>query len=966
MLKFDFSKSIDLVNNISEELIDKINSQRKLTREKAISLILINLKNDNPEDLITAQWIPLVIAQNWDIETSISFLSTIISNWYYVDFDIFKEILEISFWDIEESKLSMNEEYSSFISKKLNNLLSLSSSVDYYYKNPEFLYYLWSQYLDKWKINKAKIIFEELIKLWDFRWYYLMWLYFRSIWDNDNAILNFEYSLKISNSFSTLNQIIIILCENWDYEKAKKYYDVLVKFFSSNYDVLPFIMYSFNIEWEEDLFIIEQIFSKYLLWNDLIPSNSLSKMSLVASLYIDDKLEKINEKLLEFKQKWISTLDPFEFKVYDEYIKMRLYLMQFDITILKNQKYLVNHLFDLETIAFSRNSDKVSLLWDYFDEYPCSLYKNSWETESYDNNSENDKIKSHTVFDKLSNYLSFLLNIFFHWNNYDVCVKKIFPLLKKVSLETNYSYIYDIEDSSNLIVSLRNNISNLSPLVYNFYVEFLSEIDSKYGRYYRVNMQNLARLEITNEEKNQPKILSENSQISLFFLIEKFLSNNYLNISDKELSDILLNYDFSNLSEENSLLYIMILSDKSYDLTIETIINSPILVKNVFAIYFLLIWLINISDEKLRNEKLKKLNLHFKQHYDSKSFINYIRKFLYIQNKREDISNIELGYILLINSNVAILQNKSDETVLQNLYHAEDSFKSDEATIKIWEFLESKWDIDKSYIKYLEAYNSDNNLQNLSKIILVLIKKSDFTEAIKYINIWLRAWYNMDYYIFSYNIWVWNLKSAFQSFVKLLNAKDSILDQPEGTLNLLMKRCSEIDLLDWRIEVETLKLKAFSSYISCKMNNIFNYNNPYKNTYNHAINIFWILNSVPEQNIANFVGEVIYPICWYSEELWDEILDSMDDYEKSIVIIDFYAESLYKSLIELQENQKTYYFENYQKMNLNTFSFYFLKFFSQISWTKDYISKWQSRLTFTKYDWTNIMNENLYWSRYLN
>jgi len=64
MLKFDFSKSIDLVNDISEELIDKVNSQRKITRENAISLIVKNLKFDSQEDLITAQLIPLVIAQN--------------------------------------------------------------------------------------------------------------------------------------------------------------------------------------------------------------------------------------------------------------------------------------------------------------------------------------------------------------------------------------------------------------------------------------------------------------------------------------------------------------------------------------------------------------------------------------------------------------------------------------------------------------------------------------------------------------------------------------------------------------------------------------------------------------------------------------------------------------------------------------------------------------------------------------
>ena len=81
---------------------------------------------------------------------------------------------------------------------------------------------------------------------------------------------------------------------------------------------------------------------------------------------------------------------------------------------------------------------------------------------------------------------------------------------------------------------------------------------------------------------------------------------------------------------------------------------------------------------------------------------------------------------------------------------AED-FEATEGTLQLWNIYEVNGYFDQSIIKFEEAYTIDSNIDNLSKLIWVLLNKWDLDRAYSMIQTGLNSKYDMDLYLYSYH-----------------------------------------------------------------------------------------------------------------------------------------------------------------------------------------------------------------------
>ena len=136
------------------------------------------------------------------------------------------------------------------------------------------------------------------------------------------------------------------------------------------------------------------------------------------------------------------------------------------------------------------------------------------------------------VFDKyLNGHCEDLVN-YLLLNNEDgekIKIKGIFQEFDEDQIVIHYIYklndkYYDINGEFDTIEDLTNEIG---------YIDFIDKIDVKYGKYIRVNLQNIARDSIDIGEDDYPEILTENKELALLFFIEKLISRNFPNMDIK-------------------------------------------------------------------------------------------------------------------------------------------------------------------------------------------------------------------------------------------------------------------------------------------------------------------------------------------------------------------------------------------------------------------------------------------------
>ena len=198
-----------------------------------------------------------------------------------------------------------------------------------------------------------------------------------------------------------------------------------------------------------------------------------------------------------------------------------------------------------------------------------------------------------------------------------------------------------------------------------------------------MNLQNIARDSIDIKEEDYPEILTENRELALLFFIEKLISWNFPNMDTKDFWEFLEKYDLEWLWKDDLLLFTLLIYDNSFDLTIDLVVNNEVLLNNIFSLYYLLESLVNIWTSSELRKTLKNLNLMIKETYWARWILSYIRSFMIKLQKNEDISELEMSYLMLCNWNMAVLQKKWPETIMLSFKTAED-FEATEATLQLW------------------------------------------------------------------------------------------------------------------------------------------------------------------------------------------------------------------------------------------------------------------------------------------
>lgn len=947
-----------LVDSMPEDVINNLTNYRRDVRLKALNTIIKSLDEKEENDNHIIQTIPLYLVSIWNFDAAISFLSTIISCNYKVAVEIINEVYKNTILEMQDPEVIEDFEFMAEINRKINLLISTAKKKEWYSENSKFLITLWQDYERKWDFYKAISVYDTLILNWDKIWYLYSALAYKELWETEFAISLLENAYNIYGDKIFLENIIIIYNQLWNINKAKQVYLRLISDFSNKNDkvILPFIMYSFIIEDDSDLKSLEWVMVWYISDNQLIPLESLLQVCKFAELYIDQNIEYIKCKISELEKKWIQDFDLEVQEEYDELIKRKLYLMQTSLTILKDNKYLEEHLDDLDKLVFSWNQEKKDLLIDYFDENYSLL---AWEV------SEWQKMNI-DLYDNLSNYLWLLIEVFFHGKNYNILSKKLFPLLAKSDNQRVDRDENHINGWLNLIKTEADYIDKFSTFLIKLYDELIEKIDCKYWKFLRVRIQELAREDLWDNDDKYPKVLFENKEIALLFWIERMISWNILDNLDLDFYNNLMDkYGFESLDENDACLLAVIMYDKSFDFAINYIISSDLLSKNVYTIYYLLEAFVNYDDKKYLKALIKTINQDIRERWIARGLFDYIRKFIVSRFKKENISDEERSYLLMCSWNLALLQKKWWNIVLANFQEA-DRYESVEAINQVWSIYELNWYSDEAFVKYKEAFILEQNIDNLSKIISVLLTKKDFEEASKYIQLWLKLKYNMDLYLFSYNLWQDNLENAFSLFIWIINKNIPLIDVPEGTLNLLSKKCIEIVNGKISLTSNTWKLKFLSIYILSKLNLLSKNGNELDIIYNEGLGIFSILDNIELEELPNFLNETLYPICLFDSDILTMFDWEINTTEKVIQIIDYYAFHKYELLLEEWKKSETLEKVKEVQSHINNFIFIVIKYLSKFPEAIDLVWYWNKRYIFTSHKGTDIMSENIYCSLSIN
>lgn len=850
------------------------------------------------------------------------------------------------------------------LTKKIDMLFSNSHKSHFYKDNLEYVLLLWKELERKKDYHKALELYNDLIWKWEPIWYLKAALVYKELWFYDFAISLLEDAYNFYGDNIFLENIIIIHCENWNLLEAKKVYYKLYSLSNNWKSILPFFVYSFIIEDDSDLEKYELMMINYLNENYLTPLPVFKKLSTIVQSYIDLNLQVINLDLEKYKDIESSNLTQDDYLDFKTLYKRKLYLLQIGVTILKDEKYLNEHLEDIKYLWFSNEPLKFEVISEHFDDHFSLLVRSDFDKEDDANDEEESKDDELNTNEKLSMYLANLSMLYYNWLNY-VILKKIFSLLGK-----SYERIWDVDEDEieTSLKILKNETDYIDTFSFELifqYRRFLNHIDELYWKYLRVVIQMIARdTEKYSKEQDYPKVIFDNSKIALLFFIEKLVSQNFEDVEYWKFWEFLEKYDLESNSSEDLVLFSMLLYDNSFDNTIDLVVNNEELSNNTLSIYYLLESILNWEEDWVK-VNLKDLNLSYREKYWSRWFISYVKSFL-SKREKEEISDEERWYINLCYAKLWVIQKKSVDYIVGNIIEAERN-NSLEATMQLWDMFEDNWYYDQSISKFEEAFNVNSNINTLSKLVSVLLNKGDYEKALKYISLWIKLKYEMSYYLYSYHLHRWDLKEAMSYFIESINKWITFIDVPVWTNQKLFKECIKILSIDTEITINIFELKLLAAFILYNVDLTSGTWNKYNILNKYFLDLFNILGSIPLEELPDFIQNTVYKFCSNDSRLNNLLIDTpIKDIDNAFVVIDFYVKSIEEYLLWLSKNIDR--IEDFEELRIfiNDFTFMVYSFFSQIEWAELYSYEWRTKLYFNPV--SNVINidEKDFWSKLIN
>lgn len=925
-----------LIETTSPKIINNIVSTKKSVRDRAISLLKSKLNLENPYDLDTFKKIPLSFISDWDLDIALSFLATVISNWFYIETTIINEVYKKVLAEIEIESELWNQEYLAYIDKQITFLLSKMKASWLYQNDINLNYLFWNEYQRKWKIKNAISQYQILIDNWEPQGYILLWNAYKISWKISDAIETFKIWWQYYQDPIFLENIIKTFCEIWNFSEAKKFYQTYKTQYKEEQKVIPFILFSHTIENDFDLNTFKDL-TLSLIFSTNFSHKDYIKLSISARNYINNEIIKIEHKLSQ-----LNNLDSDEkqAKDYNKLIYRRLYLMSFHINYLKDTSYLYIHLNDINNLLNLWWEAHI-LLENFFDNeiFPIEIEKdeeNIWVSGEIDEPiSEIIPWIHYDIYRYMLNFLWFLLR----WKEEQTLNNIFWPLLTIAHEKSHIFENNDILELENLI-NWNNNLYNfLSKFQKKVYHDYISYIDNKYWKYLSWYIQNEWRKPLIFSQEI-PKIINLQPELAILYFIEKIICCDFgFFLENSTFSNFCEKYDFPKLNETATLSFLVILFNFSKDLTIDFIINSDFLMQNIFSIYYLL-----ESLNSLEKEEAQKLIIKINEYLDHETFFNYLDNFLNEKLSSKNLTDLEKEYCLLSYAIFTKLNTQNSDITKNMLIETEKSYYSAVAWTKVANILEEDWDLDEAIKKYEMLFLATPNMDILKKIIFWYIKLSNFNKAHVFINLWISFNYEMSQYFLYYYLSKNDLQNAFNTFINISNKNFDIIDEPLWILDILKSKAEECLNISNSNNYKEMKLKYFAINILFLLWKDFQDNISTNKIYNTLAEVLDILSHIDIWELKDFVNDTFFITHWkdFLDYSWE--ISEAHTFDDALYMINNYA--IYMNQIFL----KNVWLKKWETLKdfstrTNNFILLIISFLQKFSESKNIITLWQNQLT---------------------
>lgn len=161
----------------------------------------------------------------------------------------------------------------------------------------------------------------------------------------DASLLILENGYSIYRDSTILEKLIHTLCMAGRADEAVPRYKELVS--KKGDKIPPFLTYKKTIETDSDLGMFESMLVQYFADGKLVPSETFHALSISASEYIESSLLRDKRTLQTIHAQSLQE----HTSQHAEILKRKLYLMQVDILILGNDRYLDSYLSEIEQLG---------------------------------------------------------------------------------------------------------------------------------------------------------------------------------------------------------------------------------------------------------------------------------------------------------------------------------------------------------------------------------------------------------------------------------------------------------------------------------------------------------------------------------------------------------------------------------------------------------------------------------------
>jgi len=742
----------DRVGGISEQLLDRLSSLKRNVRQKAFCI----LSQDFGDDINLFQTAPIWFLQNQDTDAALSFLIAAFEQWKQIDFQVFNQVYWATLWDLEFFLFEGKQEQVSRISKKLDLLFAGAIHQENYRENDDFLCVLYDEKMRLQDFEQAHLIAEKLIQRNHSLWYLFLWMMYSHQNNPQKTMDSFLIGWEHHKTQIYLEHIIRFSYQIWDLANAQKYYQIWVEIFPK---MGYFIEYSQKItSWEEFEIFIEKIFPHF-------SSDAIKTLLESTITFLQEQLAYEQEQFQKSKDLDLITSQ----QALSQILKIGYYLSMYT----QNPQVFLFHVYQLKAIWESQDPDLCKVLEEFLEEYShvelefqsllwddgdlsmdtWNIEKNQTSSMQFQTSSSDTKIQQ-TVSVEMHLYLYIQSQgrSFISHENQWIFTQGIFPFLNslvkqipehepKENIESILIYVQDyIEKEANIF-------AQFPPSMKDTYDEFIHEIDSKFGLFFRRNTQWLAKNFEVPETLNNAELVILHC---IEFLVAKYISSW---LSSEQIWEILKNYNIFSLPLSDThlnLLWEVLSLFEDYESAMKVFVYTHSQFQDEISLYNILKTKCYIPYEKFvifEQEIIDNCKI-------SGSLDEYMRQCI------NDIEDSHLRLLFLWNYHMVFPKSNQDFYKSQKAFQKSMDSWDIEWVLWLARLLESVQDFSWALWYYETAYweqpTNPKYLKECLRVAFTIDDKQKVENFIKKISLFWYRWFETEYFTY-----LWNYKRNF-------------------------------------------------------------------------------------------------------------------------------------------------------------------------------------------------------------